>query len=513
MAITLSTNLASLTAQRNLGTSQAGLHTSMQRLSSGLRINSAKDDAAGLAISERFTTQIRGTSQAVRNANDGISLAQVAEGALKGSGDILQRVRELAVQSANATNSASDRKALQAEVDQLLAELDRMAQTTEFNGKKLLDGSFGTANFQVGPNANQAITAAMGNMRTQTYGNEQKLSNSMVKASWAFPDPSPQAYLAGSFDIEGMQKKTITLDASDTAATVAEKINMQTEATGVTASAYNQVLLSFAGVGADGSKKSYAFSVTGENSTPVNIRFEALATMSGDWTPDDVTEAIKAFNDVSAKTGIIASFDSTNISTWPNIKLTSSSGGDIVLENLNGNTATAITEYDTSTQSFPVYGQGGTPYLISKGYIELNSDKSYAITNATGGYPPNPYDPTTYPAIPLFVAGNSTLQPVDSIDISTAQGATRTLKIVDSALAHANGQRANLGALQSRFETTIANLQTNAENSSAARARIQDTDFAIETSNLARMQILQQAGTAMVAQANQIPQGILALLK
>jgi flagellin len=173
MASTINTNINSLTAQRNLSMSQASLSTSLQRLSSGLRINSAKDDAAGLAISERFTTQIRGLNQAARNANDGISLAQTAEGALKASSDILQRVRELAVQSANASNSAGDRQALQAEVGQLVAELDRISQTTEFNGSKLLDGTFGTQQFQVGANSNQTITTSTANLRTNVYGNNQ----------------------------------------------------------------------------------------------------------------------------------------------------------------------------------------------------------------------------------------------------------------------------------------------------------------------------------------------------
>ena len=177
MASTINTNISSLTAQRNLGTSQASLTTSIQRLSSGLRINSAKDDAAGLAISERFTSQIRGLNQAARNANDGISLAQTAEGAMQSASNILQRVRELAVQSANASNSAGDRQALQAEVGQLVAELDRIGQTTEFNGSKLLDGTFGTAQFQVGANANQTIIAATANLRTNVYGNNQNLAS------------------------------------------------------------------------------------------------------------------------------------------------------------------------------------------------------------------------------------------------------------------------------------------------------------------------------------------------
>jgi flagellin len=173
MSSTINTNINTLTAQRNLGMNQASLSTSIARLSSGLRINSAKDDAAGLAISDRLNAQIKGLNQAVRNANDGISLAQTAEGALKASTDILQRVRELAVQSANATNSAGDRQALQAEVGQLVSELDRISQTTEFNGSKLLNGTFGTQQFQVGANANQTITAATANLRTAVYGNNQ----------------------------------------------------------------------------------------------------------------------------------------------------------------------------------------------------------------------------------------------------------------------------------------------------------------------------------------------------
>ena len=169
MASNINTNINSLTAQRNLGMSANALSTSIQRLSSGLRINSAKDDAAGLAISERFTSQIRGLNQATRNANDGISLAQTAEGAMKASGDILQRVRELVVQSANASNSAGDRQALQSEVGQLVSELDRISQTTEFNGSRLLDGTFGTQQFQVGANSNQTITTSTANLRTNVY--------------------------------------------------------------------------------------------------------------------------------------------------------------------------------------------------------------------------------------------------------------------------------------------------------------------------------------------------------
>ncbi|WP_026433800.1 flagellin N-terminal helical domain-containing protein, partial [Paracidovorax oryzae] len=223
MASTINTNVSSLTAQRNLSLSQSSLNTSIQRLSSGLRINSAKDDAAGLAISERFTSQIRGLNQAVRNANDGISLAQTAEGALKSTGDILQRVRELAVQSANATNSSGDRKAIQAEVGQLLSEMDRIAGNTEFNGQKLLDGSFGSATFQVGANANQTITATTGNFRTNNYGAQLTASASGAATTGASAGSAGAA--AGTVVIAGLQTKTVNVAASGTAADIASAVN------------------------------------------------------------------------------------------------------------------------------------------------------------------------------------------------------------------------------------------------------------------------------------------------
>ncbi|MEN9452085.1 MAG: hypothetical protein RLZZ369_1144, partial [Pseudomonadota bacterium] len=235
MASTINTNISSLTAQRNLGTSQASLTTSIQRLSSGLRINSAKDDAAGLAISERFTSQIRGLNQAARNANDGISLAQTAEGAMQSASNILQRVRELAVQSANASNSAGDRQALQAEVGQLVAELDRIGQTTEFNGSKLLDGTFGTAQFQVGANANQTIIAATANLRTNVYGNNQNLASngSGIGASATQATAGTNGVTTGTVAINGyLGTGSLTVAVSATAKATADQINALKSTTG-----------------------------------------------------------------------------------------------------------------------------------------------------------------------------------------------------------------------------------------------------------------------------------------
>jgi flagellin len=258
----INTNVASLNAQRNLSTSSSSLTTSLQRLSSGLRINSAKDDAAGLAISERFTSQIRGLDQAKRNANDGVSMLQTAEGTLQSTGDILQRVRELAVQSANATNSAGDRKAIQSEVGQLLSEADRIAQTSEFNGLKLLDGSFGTATFQVGANAGQTIQATTGNFRTNNYGNNEVATTAPTTLA-----TTATAYTAGSFQLQGLATSSIAVTTTDTASTLAANINAVSSTTGVTATATNTESAVFT-AGA-----SYSLAVTSDNTTAANVTF------------------------------------------------------------------------------------------------------------------------------------------------------------------------------------------------------------------------------------------------
>ncbi len=489
----INTNVNSLTAQRNLTTNQSSLATSISRLSSGLRINSAKDDAAGLAISERFTSQIRGLNQASRNANDGISLAQTAEGALGSASTILQRVRELSVQSANATNSASDRKALQQEVGQLLSELDRIATSTEFNGQKLLDGSFGSATFQVGANANQTITATTSNFRTTTYG-VQLLSSDVVATTGGAAVSATDG--AGTIVINGITSKTVTLVTADDASTAAAAINAQTESTGVSATARNVSEFKVLAAG------SYALSVKGVNSTAANITFNASAV----GTAAGLAEAVKAFNDVSSQTGITAKLNAAA----NGLILTSDTGADINI----GNSVSSAGSITLAAQDAPAtlssgnltFGAVGTATaaatqnVVSRGYLEFSSEKGFAL-DASG--------------TSAFATAGTTasLKSVNTIDVSTVDGATRTLKIVDAALATVNSQRAAFGALQSRFETTVSNLAITSENLTAARSRIQDADFAAETANLSRSQILQQAGTAMVAQANQIPQSVLTLLQ
>ena len=507
----INTNVASLTAQRNLGTSQSSLNTSIQRLSSGLRINSAKDDAAGMAISERFTSQIRGLNQATRNANDGISLAQTAEGAMKAAGDMLQRIRELAVQSANASNSASDRQALQQEVNQLVSELDRVAKTTEFNGSKLLDGTFGTQQFQVGANANQTIVAATANLRTNVYGNNQVSGTNAGGASAAATLATTNAYAAngvvgGTIAINGaLGAKNVTVGANEHSSKTAELINLQTQYTGVTATARTEAQLTFGATGA------YAITIESDNvgdAKTISFSIEGTTTTGA----EALGKAIQAINEQSSKTGVVASLnkDSTGIvltnaagNTISVGKTASANAGAVTVQKLigdgKGDTTTSGGAQTLAAASVAV----GSEYATAvSGYITLDSDKSFSAVSTT----------TTA----LGAAGstlNSGLKKVSDLDITNFGKATHSLKTVDSALQYIAGERAKLGALQSRFETSIAALQVTSENMSASRGRILDADFAAETANLSRTQILQQAGTAMVAQANQLPQGVLALLR
>ena len=501
MSAMINTNISSLTAQRNLGMSQGGLSTAIQRLSSGLRINSAKDDAAGLAITERFTSQIRGLNQAARNANDGISLAQTAEGALKASSDILQRVRELAVQSANASNSAGDRKALNQEVSQLVSELDRISQTTEFNGAKLINGTLGTLQFQVGANANQTIVAATANLRTNVYGNNQVAATggTIGATSTSATAFDTNGVIGGTIAINGaLGSASTTVAAEESSKVTADAINLQTVNTGVTATARTAVEISFTVTGA------YALQLQSDNSTTQAVAFSVSATNGS----DGLSNAISAINEQSSKTGIIASLNDAatgivlNNTTGNNILVgdtTLQNAADVVLQKMAADTSGAvITVGATSALTADTNADAATV----AGYIVLDSEKSYGVTT------------TATTALGTAAATfSSTLKKVSDLDITTFTKATDALKTVDSALAFINGERAKLGALQSRFETSINNLQITSENMSASRSRIQDADFAMETANLSRAQILQQAGTAMVAQANQIPQGVLKLLQ
>jgi len=543
MPSVINTNVPSLNAQRNLSNAQGSLSTSLQRLSSGLRINSAKDDAAGLAISERFSAQIRGQNQASRNANDGVSLAQTGEGALQQMGDILQRVRELAVQSGNATNSSSDRSALNAEVTQLTSELDRFAKTTNFNGQNLFDGSFGASVFQVGANANQTITATTSNFRTNTYGSYQigngdgtgLLATSSASGisttagiSAGATGSTTAANLAasgGTFSING---KTITASSTDTVKDIAANINAAN--TGVTASARTETTVTL-GSG------QYDLVVAGKTNTFESVSFQVNGSgTNGQVTSDDYATAVDAFNAKSSKTGVTAqlsTFVDQSGTTQSGVKLVAEDGSNIALAS-NSNNASGfggtVQQYNFDTAGYSASGvqqltsgnglaisSGTAGTYVFAGQITLNSSASYAIATSGASFSSGVFVTNTSGGVSETLAGASStagqLVSVDKLDITTVDGATQALRVVDDALTRVNDQRAKFGALQSLFSATISNLQIGTENLSSAKSRIVDTDFASETANLTRAQILQQAGTAMLSQANSLPNQVLSLLK
>lgn len=501
----INTNIASLNAQNSLNKSQNSLQTSLERLSSGLRINSAKDDAAGLAIVDRMTSQIRGLNQAVRNANDGLSVAQVAEGALQESSNIMQRMRELAIQSANDSNSGTDRANIQKEVGQLQSELNRIADTTTFNGKNLLDGSFSAQLFQVGTNANETISVSISSSRATTLGSEQATSitnvggalaaaadvsagNNVVAAATTITGPSG----AGSF----------TPTADDSAFDIANDINSLTESTttptGVSATARTTVTLDT--FTADAVSGGLSFTLSASNAAgTVGSAAVVTATLT---SATDLTSLAQDINDNSASTGISAVLSADLAS----IELVQEQGYDInILDADSGSTNnTAADLFDVGGVSLQEDDDLATigDSIVVGGQITLNSAGGFTVSAAGA-------DATVFTG----GAASSALSSVADIDVSSRQGSNDALIVLDTALASVTDDRASLGAIQNRLESTISNLSSISQNVSAARSRVQDADFAAETANLTRSQILQQAGISVLSQANTLPQQVLSLLQ
>ncbi|MBK3747874.1 flagellin [Stutzerimonas balearica] len=497
MALTVNTNIASLNTQRNLSNSSNALATSMQRLSTGSRINSAKDDAAGLQISNRLTSQINGLGVAVRNANDGISLAQTAEGALQQSTNILQRMRDLSLQSANGSNSATERQALQEEVSQLQQELNRIADTTTFGGQKLMDGSFGSKLFQVGSNANETIGVQINSARANEIGaNRYDVSNasgefgSVVAGTTADTLPA-SATTGGTLTITGPNgSDDVVVGAGASAADYATAVNGATGTTGVSADARTGAKLS--GLTAAG---TYTFNLNGE----------AVSAVVG--AKDDLRSLATAINAKSSSTGVTATLDENNAS----IILTNEAGDDIEITNFDdpadGGGAIDVTALDYDGEvitgsKITLTEETAVDSARVVGNVRIDASAAFQITADDASLTDGTNTSIT-----------STLSSVDDIDISSQSGAQSAIAVIDAAIAGIDSNRAQLGAVQNRFDNTIANLQNISENVSAARGRIQDTDFAAETANLSKNQILQQAGTAILAQAKQLPQAVLSLLQ
>ena len=492
MAQVINTNIASLNAQRNLNQSQSAMQVSLQRLSSGLRINSAKDDAAGMAISSRMTAQINGLNQAVRNANDAISLAQTAEGSLNTVSDNLQRIRELAVQSANATNSASDRASMDAEAAQLVAEITRVAGTTQFNGVNLLDGSFSSQAFQVGANANQTITVtSIADSRATALGSNILAGvGSVIGAGGVGVTKAAAADLTGGNTVGIEAALTITtLTGGTTAAfgyaanadakAVAAAINTNAAGVGVTASASNSATLS-------------GVSVAGT----ITFDLNGVTVSAAVADPTDLTALMGAINGAQGSTGVVASF--TSSSTKAGLTLSPTDGRDISILNYDNTggagTATAVFSGVTLTDA-------GNDSSIKSGSVSLTSSKG---TITLAGANTDVFTSATQ---------SSAFSSLSSVSLTSAANAQLAIAVVDAALGQVNVSRGDLGAYQNRFASAVANLQTTAENLTASRSRIQDADFAAETAAMTRGQILQQAGTAILAQANSMPNTVLSLLK
>ena len=484
MAQVINTNIASLNAQRNLNKSQITMNTSLQRLSSGLRINSAKDDAAGLAISERMTSQIRGLDQAQRNANDGISLAQTAEGALGTIGDNLQRIRELAVQSANATNSASDRASLDSEATQLISEITRVANQTQFNGLNLLDGSFTSQSFQVGANANQTIdissiadsrATALGSNILQLGGTDMNVYTAAAADNSAGNGVDVEAGLTLN-TTNGGTTAAFGYAAGASAKDIAAAINTNAAAVGITATASNSA--TFSGLSLAGT---------------VSFNLNGTAISAAVTDPTDLTALVGAINGAQGTTGVTASFTST--SSKQSITLTTTDGRNIAIDTF----ASTGAGNQTATFGTATLTEAGNDSSIKTGTVSLASNKG-AITAA--GHNAD-----------VFNSATSTFSSMASISLTSAANSQLAIATIDAALAQVNSSRGDLGAYQNRFSSVVTNLQTASENLSASRSRIQDTDFAAETASLTKAQILQQAGTAMLAQAKALPQQVLSLLQ
>ena len=496
MALTVNTNVSSLNAQRNLTKSGEGLATSMERLASGMRINSAKDDAAGLQISNRLTSQINGLAVAQRNANDGISMAQTAEGAMQESTNILQRMRELALQSANGSNSADDRAALQKEVSALQTELTRIAETTSFGGQQLLNGNFGSKSFQVGANANETINVSLNDVSAEAIGtNQVNLSGSVAGSFGQAVSAATDAGnpITGSLDITGRGGEVKTVDLTGLSAkAAATSINNLSDGTGVKALARTEAKVELAGT-TSGESVSFNLNAGGTEKT-ISVATTANAA-------DDNNLLINAINKVSVDTGVSATLNDAG-----EVILSNDSGEDITINTFNGDTGGAtldITgkEYDGTLSATSATLDATNVTGRVSGSLQLNSAEAFSVEASDGTVSAN-----------TGAAESSETVAVSTIDVSTQSQSQDALAIIDNAIANIDSQRADLGAVQNRFGHTISNLANISENVSASRSRIQDTDFATETAQMTKNQILQQAGTSILSQANQIPQAAISLL-
>ena len=492
MALVINTNVSSLTSQRALAESKGELNTAMERLSTGLKINTASDDAAGLAMTQRMTAQVRGLSMAVKNANDGIAMTKSVEGAIGEVSDMLQRMRELAIQAANGTNSSADRTFLQNEVNLLIQEITRVSTNTRYNGELILDGTFLNKQLQVGIEEGEVINMSVESIAAENIGAHTDVGNGQ-EATAAAKDPKVNPTTTND-DIEifgFLGTKTVEASVEDTAKETATKINNLTGLTGVKAYA-----------------KTYA-SLFSANATlqTYSVKINGYSTGNFVISSGDVQDAVDAINQISGSTGVTAHSESNKV------VLFDSDGDDITIENgqtLAGHDKLRVQKMDETglvagamgaTITLAVSSATNTDATRVTGTLKLTSPNAFSVDGkSTTGYADNG-------------AKTATLKNLTQVNISTMIEAGDSISIIDAALDKVAQMRANLGAIENRLDYTITNLMNIGERTADSRSRLQDADYALESSRLAKAQVIQQAGTQMLSQANQMTQLVLDLLR
>lgn len=512
--VSINTNIASLQAQNSLNKNNDRVSMAIERLSTGLKINSAADNAAGLAISARMVAVSKALSAAEGNANDGVSLIKTADGSLAASTNVLQRMKELATQSANVTNSASDRQAIASEVNQLLQELNNIAANTNFNGLNLLNGTFTSQNFQVGVTASETISLSISSAKTDDIGNNRlnqvnATTNQGSSSVTAATTNAPSTNAIGTQTLTvsgGLGSSSVSVTAGDSAFTIATNVNSNTSSTGVTATAYNETQIG--SLSADG---TVTLTLGSGSST---------SSISGSVTTTDMSALAAAINDKTGTTGVSATYSGGTLN------LVQADGKDIQITDFtHSNTSSDTTAYIRAvrrsdndsdgidditygTKSTLTYDSGtpgaSTNNTTAAGAVYFDSSNSFSVTSSVTAAAGSVLDSAA--------AQGSTSEALANISVSTADAAKSAMRVIDAALDKINAQRASLGSSQNRLGIAISNINTTNINIQSAASQIKDADFSVETANLAKGQILSQAATAMLAQANQLPQGVLQLI-
>ncbi len=549
MALSVNTNVSALNTQRNLNASSNNLATSLQRLSTGSRINSAKDDAAGLQIANRLTSQINGLNIAVKNSNDGISMAQTAEGALEQSTNILQRMRDLSLQSANGSNSTEERKALNSEVTELKKELDRIANTTSFGGRKLLDGTFGTTSFQVGASANETISVNIKEMSTsslssqvartegvsledlgvqipntagvtQTSANQKLDTNgNQVFGIGATPKEVGRTQTGALVDATGAAIKLTINDGDLTGNPITDgtEFALGVSADGTLTHANGRALFNAAGEFQDGNGNGIAVAnaqgfadkiagALGGADDDLGSSVDAGALGAGLKVAKVIEDYTYAMSTAELKFDIKVDGSTRSVSVdLSKLTFKSSTAGLTTVDGLDPDKVAAALKGEDLMQQVATAINDQNAGVGA--FVDKDTGKLSLMTNGASDEPP------VVSINGKAQAFTAEAKNVADINLGTAEGAQEAILVIDQAIQQIDAQRADLGAVQNRFENTIGNLQNISENVTGARGRIQDTDYAAETANMSKQQIMQQAGTAILAQANQLPQAVLSLLR